>query len=39
MTVSKRFTGFGLLSEDVNRMKQFYKDILEAEVEESNIYA
>jgi uncharacterized glyoxalase superfamily protein PhnB len=32
------FAGIGLLSNDVQRLAQFYRDVLGAEIEESNIH-
>ena len=36
--MSKKFTGFGLLTNDVKRLRLFYKDILEAEVEDNDVH-
>ena len=36
--MSKKFTGFGLLTNDVKRLRLFYKDVLESEVEDSDVH-
>jgi uncharacterized glyoxalase superfamily protein PhnB len=36
--MSKKFTGFGLLTNDVKRLRLFYKDVLESEVEDNDVH-